>query len=437
MRIFLFELKKIFSPLRTLFILLFIVLFLAAFVAGSFSWSKNRADLRLSCDLKTVYGSELDKTERKEAEQKIQAKYYTILSESLKNDEWFLKNSVMNYEEITRLYEKKDIFNMKAAGLSSKDIAANGHKDYNPLLDYTLTDYENKALERFEVTKRLDRNMGSAYYTIDFSRYFFKEYDLLHGDPDAKESQFLCLTNNSSAAVTERYREIFTGNELNGLMPLQTANDVCRTLPYVAVLMVLSLFALLSPVITTDNMTGVKLLQHSSKTGKKTLIKSQYAAYLAAAFLTVTLEIVLYAALFFTSAEGNFKDCFLNSFLVMEQYAVFWYRGTLGGYLLCLAGIVYILATATTSIAFIVSFKGKNNISMLLKAIPAAAAFAVFAYGCLNYAFATEDYLTLNFSFSQLVPVKYIEVCAAVLLLVLSVAAAAIILKKNRSKELL
>ncbi len=430
MRVILFELKKIFSPLRTLFILLCIVLFAVLSAISNFTWGYN------ANSLETLYGNELDETERKTAPQKIIAMYGKTISEALKNDEWFSKNGVLDYDGIQRLYEKKEIERMKSHGMSSEEITTNGHKDYNPLLDYTLTEYEDEALERFEALRNQNRQLSAAYYGIENSRSLFSVYDSFHDDPDADSSEFWQLTHGKNAAVTKRCREIFTGDEIDSLLPWMIVHQTNAAANGCATLMALSLFALLAPVLTTDNATGARLLQYTSRKGRP-LIKSQYAAYLAAAFLIVTMEIILYAAFFLSSDAGGYTDCLLNSFMVTDQYAAFWYSGTFGGYLLCQMGIVYILTPVVASVVFIASHYNSKIISMLLKAIPAAAALTVLSRSCLNYTFAMEDFFRENLSLSASIPIRYIEFYVLVPLFILSVAAAAVALKKNKSKELL
>ncbi len=433
MRIFLYELKKVFSPLRTLFIFLLIALFFAEFAASSFSWKTSLLPTP-SYELKTLYSNELDETERKEAQPKVIEIYHGIVSEELKNDEWFLKNGILDYDGIKRLKEKDEITEMKKTGMSTEDILANGHKEYNPLSDYTLTDYEKNALERYMVLQRQNREIARAYTAIERTQTFFDEYDKLHNDKEYQNNVIDGLSDGKSTAAIERCREIFNGAELNSLLSVETTHGIFSSLPLGAAFFVLSLFALLSPLLTTDNMTGVRLLQYASKKGRP-LLKSQYAAYLAASFLIMTVEIVLCAALFLSSNEGLFKDCLINSFREIRE-AAFWYVGTFGGYLLCLAGIAYILAPVAASVVFIVSHYNSKIISMLLKAIPIAAALAVFSYLIFNYAFALDAGWVSHSSLSQLIPVKYIEVYAVLLLLALSVAAAAVVLKRNRGKEL-
>ncbi len=429
MRVLFCELKKIFRPLRTLAVLLFIALFFSVYVYGicidHLSINGVRQGIAVNEFLHETYGANLSAEERADADKYLVGHFKDIFTDRIKNDEILKAGGAADYDSINALMKRYEYAELIEQG--EKNFEEYGLEAYDPAKDYSLTKAEKEAVEHFMSLDgggtMFDLDMASNAKTLLFS------YDRVHDGKD-RTNEYLYKPTSAEAA---RFRELMSGDDINSTIPGSVSTTVYKMAGLGTLMIVLSVFILLAPVITADNFSGTSLLQYTSKTGRS-ILKKQFAAYLlAAAFLTAVQLAVMFISLYLSSA-GAFFDCKLVDF----QGFIFnlsWFKGTLIQYLAVVAGLICLLTCACTTAVFLISKSGKNYISLLLKGLPLALALTAFCFLCTYDAFAfSTGYQYRNWYY--FIPVPFIEVYVCAALFIGLTAAVIVVLKKQNKKEI-
>jgi hypothetical protein len=229
-----------------------------------------------------------------------------------------------------------------------------------------------------------------------------------------------------------RIMELAGGEELMNIMPpygfLPATGEVFL---YLAVMILLTNCILFAPVITRDNMSGMRALQYSSKAGRKTL-NAQLCAMLAAAAVIAVIEIALTFAVFLQGTWGSFLDAGVHSFF--NPYSYSWFSGTFGQWLLCCALLILVVSLAATFFVFILSKVSKNYISLLLGLVPVAAVLVLICVLLFTQPFliTVESHNGLY----QYLPIPFIEAYVGGLLLLASATGTVILLKRQKRAEI-
>jgi hypothetical protein len=184
---------------------------------------------------------------------------------------------------------------------------------------------------------------------------------LMSGAANQKERDRLAAIKE-----TEEYRNIMSGYVYE--------NTVAYSVN-LAILSVLAVLTLVSPLIVTDRARNVHLLQYTAKQGRS-ILQKQLAAVLLSAFLLTTLLLVVFGAIYDTNGTWVFWNSGLTSFL--NSYT-FWFELTYGQYLVIYIVLLYVLCLGTAALAFVLSRLSRNLITLILKLIPV---FGVLALLC-------------------------------------------------------
>lgn len=226
---------------------------------------------------------------------------------------------------------------------------------------------------------------------------------------------------NHAKAVFHGADEVWQNFLPSGATNISTATDF-------AILTVLCLYLLLGPALTRDRIMRMVPLQYASRRGRN-VAWIQLAAYLLTAVIVATASLLLHGALIvYKSGWYAFLNCRTFSFFT-AMYC--WPNWSLGVWYLVLAAIHYIMALTVASVLFLLSRCSGNHISMLLKAIPAFAAFVYFLSKLMTFAFYYANRLY------RFTGIPYIETIVPPVLAALSLTLCAVFIKHIMRQDIL
>ena len=121
-----------------------------------------------------------------------------------------------------------------------------------------------------------------------------------------------------------RLQELIEENGLDGMMVYEALENVQAYWRWAAILLLIGIVILTAPMITRERLTGVEVLQYSSKRGRR-IVVSQYMAVMLSAFFFIAVGITVLYGLYARNGVGFFWNNPINSFYYSEIY---WYDMT-------------------------------------------------------------------------------------------------------------
>ncbi len=354
MRIVLHEMRKIWNLKIVLVLALLCALYYLIFLSVHIDYFRTNhsqtEEVDYAAELVKRYGPTLEADEYAEFVRETREELKAEMEAYIRSSPVFAAAGIHSFEDYERVYEKTD-----------------------------RTEAEDKAVwallgeEAGFVRFRLQ-----ALEKIEASYHNFTEIVLPRMLEDAANEK----ERDRIAAVmeTEEYRNIMEWWVYD--------NTIAYTLD-LAVLSVLAVLVLVSPLIVGDRARKVHLLQYSAKEGRRILGK-QLAAVLLSAFLLTTLLLAVFGAIYSKNGTWVFFDSGLTSFL---NGSVFWFGVTYGQYVLSYAGMLYVLSLGTAALAFLLSRHSRNLITLILKLIPLFAALAFFCVLVFRQMFGLNNIL--------------------------------------------
>jgi len=165
----------------------------------------------------------------------------------------------------------------------------------------------------------------------------------------------------------QRLTEIRDSGELTSIMPQMTLFHTWRYARGLSVLVVLVTLVLVSSLVVSDRSSRVNWLQYSSKEGRKVFGKQFLAVLISALGATTVLVAVFIGVFAARTGVYAFWGNGINSFLGATFH---WLSITFLQYVLLMAGVMYLLATASAALAFVCSRFSINMIRLMFKIIP-------------------------------------------------------------------
>ncbi|MBD2864316.1 hypothetical protein IDH45_20230 [Paenibacillus sp. IB182363] len=208
--------------------------------------------------------------------------------------------------------------------------------------------------------------------------------------------------------------------------------DLCRTFSlYAAVVVVFSAVAVIlfvAPLLTTDRMQKINLIQYSSATGRR-ILGIQLAATAVSAFVLSFLLIVAAYAPFLLSGAGDYWNVPILSFTGFDMLL---YNITFGQYASILAGMTLALSIGAGCFAFILARFSTNMVTMLIKTVPVGIAVAGIAGLSVNMALSYN-----NVVFSAIFRGRWDapEILACAFVAVVGMCAAAVVAMREKRVE--
>jgi hypothetical protein len=374
MRIVLYEMKKIWNVKLLLVVALLCALFYSIFMEFSITNFPNghskTEEIEYSIEMTQRYGPTLEADEYSEFITKTREELISEAKTYIKNMPIFAEAGIYTYEDYEKIHEKSN-----QSALETDAI-------------WTLLGEECNFV-RFKL-------QAIGYIVERF--YNYQKYTLERLASEAKSEKELARI--MEIRETEEYRNIMDGWVFD--------NTVTYTI-YLAILAVLAVLVLVSPLIVTDRARNVHLLQYTAKHGRR-ILKQQLIAVILSAFLLTTTLILAFGTIYSSNGTWPFWNNGLTSFLNLKVDA-FWFDITYGQYIIVYMVLLYILCLGAAAIAFVLSRFSQNLITLILKLIPA---FAVFVAIC-SYVFSA------TFSLKKIIGIEPI-VCGFVLLAGLAVS---------------
>ena len=293
---------------------------------------------------------------------------------------------------------------------------------------FSFEDYSELAKKVYESNEATEEE-NEVYWILlsedcNFVGFRLQELDNIADFYDnAAVSYQTQILHSDNAREAKRLSEILESGQYTSIMPENVISNANIYGRWLAILTVLSMLVFLSPLLTGDMMRGVNLLQYSSKHGRK-ILSSQLAATMISAFLLVTIELVIFGAIYRLTGTQVFLKNGMNSFIGFYD---FWFDMTYKQYLFSNLGMIYMCALSAALLAFVLSKVSRDYISLTLKLIPLFVLFIFLCTGSIDYNFTMTNPL---YRMTGIIGVEPM-VCGTVIILGISFCLLVIIREKK------
>ncbi len=402
MRIILNEMKKIWN-IKIILLIIFSSLvvynmFMSFNINYFFSNHPEQECYVFAMEMTKKYGKRI---EQKEFDQFIKEKKLLLNQEfiqSIANESILTDNGIYTFDDMYLFFNAEGNRHIQLEKL-------NGDEEKLQLMSDSKCRIYGKEYDyigfKFQTIMHIENDYLNAEKYID--------YDISSQDTGPKS-----ITRLQEIKDTKQYKNI----------SINETRIINRIQPYFffgSIVIMLGVIILISPLITTDNLRNMSLLQYTSKKGRK-LLSHQLIACLISTFILVTLKVLIFGGIFSTLGTQVFWNNAFNAFY-NHSYSTFDF--TYGQWILMQVGLLYLLAFVLTFIVFVISKMSKNYITLILKGIPI---FTVFVFICMRI--FDKPFFMKNplYRFTQIVG---IELIVTLLLIALGIVGYVALYKKN------
>ncbi|MCM3715381.1 hypothetical protein M3202_15015 [Alkalihalobacillus oceani] len=234
----------------------------------------------------------------------------------------------------------------------------------------TYADFRNRSVEgEYELSSRLLFDEGvDLFWELQAREYMIERY-----------SRIGTLSNDYNEAQQSREQQLIDSGQITAIFSGEIFSNYNSLITYTTVLILLSLMVLLTPVYLRDRRTRLVELQYTFKKGRPLLITKLFAS-LTASFLLITVYLAALFLLYRGNNTAMFLDAPINSFFNYEMIS--WFDLTFSDYIALTIGAVYLLGFLFTLLIFFISSVVPNYISAVGVQVPLA--FVSFSIG-LDY----------------------------------------------------
>jgi hypothetical protein len=319
-RIILYELKKIFQLKMVCLLFIISFIFYRLFINFYFEYFPNGrpalALYRISIEMIEQYGYQMNQEE---------------------------------FEHFKKVYEKE-----KAAA----DAYLQARQEYVEAGLDTYEKFRTADIEKQEIVKLVSQIMDEVdlFLELQERERLIQFYE---------KPLFTIVDHPLTAVQKERIKDTIASGNIMSAEVFENYNNLIR---YVAILIVINIMFMISPIFLQDRRNHVVFLQYSNKTGRKIFNLKLQTALIAAGFIT-TIQLGLFFILYRGNKVGIFLNANINSVFTHE---VFWFELTFLQYILLTIVSVYLLAFALTIIVAVLSNRAPNYISMVGFQVPLA-----------------------------------------------------------------
>lgn len=292
--------------------------------------------------------------------------YYNVSVEMIKNygtsmDEQEFGHFVDRYEqEVERatsfLQERKEFVD---AGIATYEQFRH------------LDEAENEAI--YELRDRIMFKEVGLFWELQAREYIINQYKFKDVTLDNYNNGNLALLE----AQQERMKEIFHQDDVS-FFPYIVYENYNNLIFYETILILLSMFALLSPLFIKDKKHKIDHLQYTSKTGR-TLFKQKIFVSLIAAFIVTTVQLGVFFSVYSLNDVSSFLSFNINSFF---NFVFFWYDFTFIQYISLTVLAIYVLSFVFALLIAVISSVVPNYLTVIGAQVPLA--FFTFGYA-LDY----------------------------------------------------
>lgn len=346
MNIVLYEMKKIWNLKLLLIIVtlcaLFFFLFMDFYIVYYPNGHPETEAVNYATQMIDQYGLSLDRKEYDEFIKKEEADIYSKIETYIKTNSIFSDAKIYTFEDFEKVYEKESPTQLEAHAIESL---------LSEESDYIL--YKLQTLQSIE-----------SSYDVDFNE-FLNEKEQLRLD---------------KLQYAEKYHNI---------MSIGTFSNTVMYLTYFSRLAILAVLLFVAPLVISDRIKNLHLLQYTSKSGRK-VFNHQFAAVILSAFLLTTVLLLVFGTIYSINETSQFWNNRLISFM---NPGVFWFDISYGQYIVLFVIFLYLLCLGTASIVFVLSRYSQNIITLILKLIPAVVAFWTLCSGVFFNTFSSSNTL--------------------------------------------
>lgn len=241
-----------------------------------------------------------------------------------------------------------------------------------------------------DITNRLYNNPANGYilYRLDALENIKASYCL---SDEAWNNRLNSATNNLSLT---RWQAIHDTDENLSIVPWPAIHSLVDYTRDLAILVVFAGIILHAPLLTTDRLRRVRLLQYSSKQGRK-LIGKQFAAVLLSSIMLTTVVVVIFGGIFATNGTQIFWNQYISSF---NSQFLTTLPLTFGQYAIILVGMLYLWGIALSTLAFILSRFCSNYIPLIAGGVCICVAAVFLCNNVVFYAPLNRWAYKMNFA---------------------------------------
>lgn len=251
----------------------------------------------------------------------------------------------------------------------------------------TLEENEFEDLKKLynDHIKKIDEYLSSKEecikFNIDNYERFSEKRSLMQDDEVSKLASNIFFNDGGELfweaqayeSIIEKYNSIKTEEGTikdTSIFPSTLDNNYKYFIQQIALLIILSLIFMLSPLFINDKMRDITYLQYSAKIGRKIYLKKIIAGLIASAIIVVAEMGILFGVYFSINKSNIFFNNKMTSFLGWSEYVI---DVNYFQYLILTIGLVAVIAIIATLGSMYISNKAKNYVSIIVMQIPFAA----------------------------------------------------------------
>lgn len=336
MRILLEELKKIITwKIITLLILVSFIIYqlFIVFELEHFPNGRPALDIFLATqEMLEAYGEEMD--------QKEFAHFKDVYEEKI--------------EEATRYLQSKE------------EVVSAGMDTYEKFRKADLADEQIASLH----SKIIFEENVDVFWEIQAREALIETYE----NPERYGQGY--SEGPLNAKQSERINELVAGGATTAIFTYLVFDNYNMMIPYVAILIFLSIMIVVLPLYLGDRRNHVEFLQYTSKVGRG-LFTRKLTTALVAAFFVITVHLGCFFILYAGNGTGMFLPLNVHSII---NYAFFsWYDLTFFQYILLTVFSIYIIGLSLVFLVACISSIAPNYMTSIGIHVPLA--FILFGFG--------------------------------------------------------
>lgn len=268
-----------------------------------------------------------------------------------------------------------------------------------------------------------------AYWKISSLSGFITEYEIFESESDFETNPRMTLYYGGAPQL-QVYEQLAEAGAHRNLFAAWTYRDTTNYITMCVVLVMVSIAILILPYLTTDNQYGMPQMQWSSKTGRGTL-RVQFAAVMSSALILMTVQLAVLLGVFLTARTEYFTLTGQHIFGLLGTAKPIVVNPQFGQFLAISAVISIVVNLGAAGVFFVLSYRNSNYVTLLLKALPAAAALGFAAVCSVLNIFSANNLLYTLFG------VRGMEIVLAAIVFITGAALCITALRGARKRELL
>ncbi|MBZ9633296.1 hypothetical protein [Clostridium sp. FP1] len=321
MRIVFNEIKKIFNFKMVIMIMFISLIMYYLFISFDFKYFPNgrpeKDNYKISIQMLKDYGSSMDKKE------------------------------FINFKELyNNQIQEADEYLKARPEFASAGI--NTYKKFKGI------DRNNEKLYKLH-DKAFDEDKVDIFWELQTREGLIEEYEGI-------ENRYSNLNKNQ----IKRYNEIVKNDSITSILPYFVFENYNRLIKNVAMLIVLSIIFMISPIYIKDSMNKVNYLQYTSKTGRK-IFKNKLVSALISSFIIISIHLACFFILYSHNKVGMFLNSSINS---VFNNSLSWYNINFVQYIALTIIAIYVLGFAVTLIVTFISRIAPNYITIIGVQVP-------------------------------------------------------------------